>query len=393
MTTDVIPSGPEDLTLVRTPRSARTRRRVGIEEELLLVDASTFRPVPMADAIVGATAARVCTASGTLLEREVKGEQVEVVSRPVFTFEQIVQAVIEGRRAADAAAREVGARAVALATAPVLCETHLVSDARYERMSAQFGLTMAEQLTCGFHVHVSVESRHEGVAILDRIRPWLPVLLALSANSPFWRGVDSDFASYRYQAWGRWPSAGPFDPFGSAAAYDQIVEQMVATGVAMDPGMIYFDARLSHHVPTVEIRIADVCLAPEDAAVLAVLVRALVEAAARDWAAGMPFDDTPTTLLRLGSWLASRGGVRGELLHPVTLTPCPARDAVTALLDHVEQHFVSPAEAARVHAGVREILRRGTGADFQRCSMIAAGSPEGVVEDAAARTLAVPSAG
>ncbi|MFE7844116.1 glutamate--cysteine ligase [Microbacterium sp. NPDC057407] len=391
MTTDVIPSGFEGLSLV--PARGRTPTRlVGIEEELLLFDAVTFEPVASADAIVGPTTSRVCTPSGTLLEREVKGEQIEVVSRPVLTFDQILQTVVDGRRAADAAAREVGARAVALATAPVLCETHLISDARYERMSERFGLTMVEQLTCGFHVHVDVRSRHEGVAILDRIRPWLPVLLAVSANSPFWRGVDSAFASYRYQAWGRWPSAGPYDPFGSVAAYDEMVAQMVATGVALDPGMIYFDARLSHHVPTVEIRIADVCLVPEDAAVLAALVRALVETAAQEWAAGVPFDDTPTTVLRLSSWLASRGGVTGELLHPVTLTPRPAVEAVAALLDHVKLGFASPAEAARVRAGVGDILRRGTGADLQRRAMAAAGSAEGVVRDAAARTVAPPFA-
>ena len=200
--------------------------------------------------------------SRAVLEFEVKREQIEVVSPPLFTLDELAATIIEGRRAADRAARRVGARAVALATATVRCEPHAVPTPRYDRMRERFGLTLDEQLTCGFHVHVGIESVDEGVAVLDRIRPWLPVLLALSANSPFWQGEDTHFASYRYQAWGRWPTAGPYDRFGSAEGYAAAVEAILDTEVSLDAGMIYFDARLSAHAPTVEVRIADVCFRP-----------------------------------------------------------------------------------------------------------------------------------
>lgn len=229
--------------------------------------------------------------------------------------------------------------------------------------------------------------------MLDRIRPWLPMLLALSANSPFWRGGDTDFASYRYQAWGRWPSAGPYDRFGSAAGYRAAVEQAVATGVALDDGMIYFDARLSSHAPTVEVRIADVCLAPEDAATLATLIRALVDRAADDWRAGVPAIDLPTSVLRLASWRASRSGIERDLLHPLIGTPCPAAAAIDALLHHVGGHFTDEAERTFAHRGVAAILRRGTGARQQRAAHGACGSLEGVVADAVLRTHADPRQG
>ena len=93
---------------------------------------------------------------------------------------------------------------------------------------------------------------------------WLPVLLALSANSPFWQGRDTGYASFRSQAWTRFPTAGPTEIFGSAAAYEARAAGLVDTGVLLDRGMIYFDARLSHKYPTVEIRVADVCLHAED---------------------------------------------------------------------------------------------------------------------------------
>ena len=364
-------------------------RRIGVEEELLLVDAETFRPVPVVDDAIG-TAPRSVVAHGALLEHEVKREQIEVVSPPLSTYGELVEAIVDGRRAADEAARPVGARAAALATSPLACDSHVVTTPRFDRMRERFGLTMDEQLTCGFHVHVSIDGREEGVGVLDRIRPWLPVLLALSANSPFWQGADSTFASYRYQAWGRWPSAGAYEPFGSAAGYAAAVDEMIATGVAFDAGMVYFDARLSNHAPTVEVRVADVCLAAEDAATLAVLIRALVETAAAGWRAGEPVDDVAGRVLRLASWRASRSGVGGELLHPLSRRPVPAREAVHDLYRHARERFATTEEEVRVRHGLAEILRRGAGADLQRAELARHGTTAAVARRAVDLTHRVP---
>ena len=110
----------------------------------------------------------------------------------------------------------VGVQVAALATSPIPVEPEPTTKPRYRRMAGAFGLTAQEQLTCGCHVHVQIDSDEEGVAVLDRIQPWLAGLLALSGNSPFWQGLDSSYASFRYQAWGRWPCSGPTGWFGSA---------------------------------------------------------------------------------------------------------------------------------------------------------------------------------
>jgi carboxylate-amine ligase len=375
--------------LTASPRSRVTSaprvRTVGVEEELLLVDAATLQPVPVADRIVG-HAFTGGTGGGIFLELEAKREQIEVVSPPLRTFDELHSTIVAGRRAADEAARSVGARAVALATAPPLCASHRANVPRYERMEEQFALTMQEQLTCGFHVHVGVDSAEEGVAVLDRLRPWLPVLLALSANSPFWQGVDTGFASYRYQAWGRWPTAGAYDLFGSVDAYAATVQQLIAADVCLDPGMVYFDARLSSHVPTVEIRIADVCQFPEDAAAIASLCRALVQKAAVDWRSGVPADEIPTGLLRLASWRASRFGLDHKLVHPVTRQLVPSHDAVHALVDHLAGSYPDQAEEDRTRLAVTDILRCGNGATQQRRAMSADGNTDDIIADALVRT-------
>ncbi|WP_228985061.1 YbdK family carboxylate-amine ligase, partial [Streptomyces sp. DH12] len=146
----------------------------------------------------------------------------------------------------------------ALATSPLPVSPAVGVNERYRWMERQYGIATREQLVLGCHVHVSVESDEEGVAVLDRLRPWLAVLTALSANSPFWQGKDSGYASYRSRVWQRWPSAGPTELFESPERYHRRVADMVATGAILDEGMIYFDARLSERYPTVEVRVSDV---------------------------------------------------------------------------------------------------------------------------------------
>ena len=241
----------------------------------------------------------------------------------------------------------------ALGTSPLAVEPTLSSKDRYRRMGRRFGLTVAEELTCGCHVHVGIDSDEEGVGALDRIRPWLAPLLALTANSPFWQGADSGYASYRSQVWQRWPSAGPYAPFGSPDTYHDTVAAMIDSDTVLDLGMVYFDARLSAQHPTLEVRVADVCLDVDDAVLLAALVRALVETAVRAWRAGRRADPVRLELLRLAAWRAGRSGVDGMLLDPCTLAPGPGR------------RRARPARHAR-HAGAGRRGRPGRGAGAAR---------------------------
>ena len=277
----------------------------------------------------------------------------------------------------------MGVQVAALGTSPVPVEPETTTKPRYRRMAEAFGLTAQEQLTCGCHVHVRVESDEEGVAVLDRIQPWLATLLALSANSPFWQGVDSSYASFRYQAWGRWPCSGPTEWFGSAQAYQATVAGMVGTGTLLDSGMVYFDARLSQHYPTLEVRIADVCLRHEDAVLIAALVRALVETEARAWQQDAAPLRMRAELLRLAAWRASRSGLDGALIDPFTGRPDQAAAVVSLLLDHVRDALADAGDLAAVSGLVADVRRRGNGAAFQRNAFRRTGRLRDVVSAAA----------
>ena len=156
--------------------------------------------------------------------------------------------------------------------------------------------------------------------------------------------------------------------FGTAPAYQEVVQQMVRTGTLLDTGMIYFDARLSEHYPTVEIRIADVCLHADDAVLIAALARALVETEARAWREGRATGHARPELLRLAAWRASRSGLDDTLLNPVTGLPEEAVAVVHTLLDHVGGALSEAGDSAVVTELLAAVLARGNGAVFQRAA-------------------------
>lgn len=302
------------------------------------------------------------------VEAELKQQQVEIASDKHESMEAVLADLRERRAEAARAARGQGVEVVALATAPHKIRPNTTDDERYLHMAGEFGLLAREQLTCGCHVHVEISSPEEGVAVLDRIRPWLAVVLALSANSPFWQGQDTGFASYRHELWGRWPSAGPTELFTSAARYRELVAALVETPALMDRKMVYFDARLSERYPTVEIRVADVCLDVADAALLAALCRGLVDTAAAAWRAEEPPDPVRLELLRAAAWTAAHSGLADRLLDPTTQRPVPAAQAVDALIRHVQPALAEAGDEERVRAGVADVLARGNGAQRQQAA-------------------------
>jgi carboxylate-amine ligase len=344
-------------------------RSIGVEEELLLVDAASGEPRSVAAEVLEAAASRgerdtaPTSDVGGSVDHELQRQQVETDTPPERELGALEADLRAWRERVRLSALEAGVRVLASGTSPLAGPVSRIRRPRYDRMAQRFGLTLDEQLVCGCHVHVGVESDDEAVRVLDRLGRWLPVLLALSANSPWWNGRETGYASYRAQVMTRWPTSGPTPHFGSVAAYRRGGDDVVGTGVALDEGMLYADARASAQHPTVEVRVADVCLDVRDTVLVAALVRSLVDTAAADRA-----DDASCSrdLVRLATWRSSRYGLDGELLDPATMRPRPAAQVVDALLEHVDGALGESGDRARVHSGVAGLLDRGTGASRQR---------------------------
>lgn len=348
-------------------------RSIGIEEEFLLVSPDGT-PRAVAAAVLQHASARTPEVTddagpGGELEKEFTQEQVETSTHPCTDLDALLTEVRAGRSRADSSAQHAGARVAALGTAPQRVEGTVIANHRARQIRTEFGQVARDQLTCGCHVHVEVQDDDEGVVVLDHLRRWTPVLLALSANSPYYQGEDTSYASFRSQVWGRWPTAGPTAPFGDVATYRAVVRQLLGSGTILDDGMIYFDARLSARYPTVEVRVPDVCLDPADAVLQGALVRALADTAvARSDAerAAETADQPRTEMMRVAAWRAARSGLSGQLVSPVHGASAPAADVVGELLAHARPALEAAGDLEWVSSRLKELLARGNGAIRQR---------------------------
>jgi glutamate---cysteine ligase / carboxylate-amine ligase len=367
-------------------------RTVGIEEELLLIDPETraigSRSPQVLKEFREHRADHDTGVADNQLDREFYRHQVEIRSRPATDLDEIRAQVISARRYAAESAEAAGLAIAASGIVPRGGGPLEVSDDdRYRTMLTTYRRIGAYGAVCGLHVHVAVDSDEEGVAVIDRIAPWLPVLIAIAANSPFHDGEDTGYASWRSETWRRWPSAGVTEQFGSLAGYRAACRFLIESGAAGDERMLYLAARLSPRNPTVEVRVADACTDLEDALLVAALTRGLVETAARDAAAGRGPDRWRSEALRACHWKAARYGVSEALVHPVRREQAPAREVLDALAEHVGDVLEDAGDADLVAEGIGRVTTH-SGASLQRAAYERTGSVEGVVDDLIERTRA-----
>ena len=363
-------------------------RKVGVEEELLLVDPATGELANSAGAVLHEHRTERGGTPPTSASRDLEGEllrhMVETHTEPTADLAEIARQLRQARRTAIAAAEESGVAVVAVATAPLGAVTPAVSaNPRYERIVQEFGDTGRGAGTLGMHVHVDVADDEEGVRVIDGLRPWLPLLTALTSNSPYASGRDTGYASWRQQVWTRWPTCGTAEPFGSAAEYRRVSDTLIRVGAALDDGMLYYEARLSATYPTVEIRVADTCTDVDDAVLATALTRALVETLAER---SGPRDPARSDLLRAAWWRAARYGLTGDLVHPLTWDLVSAAEALRALAEEVGPALDSAGDSALVDDGLARLATSGTGARRQRQAFERTGDLQGVVADLVART-------
>ncbi|RYP91754.1 hypothetical protein DL770_002098 [Monosporascus sp. CRB-9-2] len=349
---------------------------LGIEEELHLVDLKTWR-----------LCARAPQVLAQLPERHFKAElqrtTVETNTDVMHTLGDLREELLNKRRQVIEAAASLGLGIAAVGIAPRsdFSDFELTANGRFARMQEQYRLLVDEQLICGLQIHVGVINRDLAVRISQRVERDLPALLALSASSPYWNGDDTGYASMRNIIGTRWPSSGSPGPVASAAEYDEMLADLVASGVIGDKKMAYFDVRPSLSGPTVELRVCDSCPIIDDVVLITGLFRAMVRAAEQDIEAGVSYEQWPVPLYRAAMWQAARGGLSGNLLDA---TPHPKpREAVLVIRDLVQR--LRP--QLEVLGDWDEVLRlsemtlhRGNSADRQRAAFAEHGNLDDVMQ-------------
>ena len=291
---------------------------LGVEEEFVLLDPSTGATV-----LAGPELVRLLGGEPGI-QQELMRFQVETGTRVCTGLDEAGRELIRLRRLAAAAAASLGCRLVASGVAPYRTPglAAVTPQPRYQELARRYGPVVAEAGTCGCHVHVGVPSREAGVQVLARLRPGLAPLLAVAANSPIADGHDTGWASWRYPIWSRWPTATPPAAWPYAAAYDTAVRRLIGQGAALDERSVYFLARLSPRYPTVEVRVADVCLDVGTAVLLAGLTRALVATALAEARRGTPAPAAPARHVAKQPGPPRRGtGSPGRAADPVAGQP------------------------------------------------------------------------
>jgi glutamate---cysteine ligase / carboxylate-amine ligase len=356
----------------------------GVEEEFLLVDPASGEPVAR-----NARVAELAAQAGVELELELTSCQVETTSAVCSSSDDLRRDLSRLRRAAAVAATEAGARLLAVSLPPTVPVSFPVTDKpRYRDIAERFGMIAHEQGISGCHVHVAVADRDLAVQVSNRLRPWLPLLLALTANSAVYRSADSGHASWRSVLWARWPSSGPPPFFDSADDYDATVQMMLKTGAMLDDGMVYWDVRPSANYPTVEVRVADVPATVAETVLYGTLVRALVMTVVDEHERGEPMPQPGAHELKAAYWKAARYGLEGELIDLVGgHAPRPAPVLLDALIEHLEPALTALGERDMVRSELARIVAAGNGAARQRRAWRRRGEVGDVVEEAAAATV------
>ncbi|MFF0430898.1 glutamate--cysteine ligase [Streptomyces sp. NPDC004327] len=365
---------------------------MGVEEEFVLVDLTTRAPVNRAPQVIRRAGQRL----GDQVQTELFEAQIEICTRATASRGDLHDELARLRAEVGAAAREAHCVPVACGT-PVLPpeETLTVTDsARYRLMAGRFaslltrenGVAREDGLVCGCHVHLGTFDRERALALAQHMRPWLPVLQALAGNSPYARRHDTGYQSWRAVEHARWPTVGPTPVLDDEPQYLAHVERLVRDGTILDNRMVYWHARPSEHVPTLEIRIADANAELDTVVLLAILMRGLATTLLSRVHASVPPPRVPGSWLLRAHRLAAARGLTGTGLDPADGRERPAADLVDTLIAEARPGLDLTGDTAWAYEQWQRIRTDGGGAARQRAVFHRHGRLIEVVDSLAAAT-------
>jgi len=332
---------------------------IGIEEELMILDARTLE-------LVNAIEAMLEPAPAGEIKPELMESVLEISTDPCANVSQagaqlraLRAQVIETAAAKDMAIGSAGTHPFAMWE-----DQRIVARPRYRDLISALRFVARQELIFGMHVHVGVDDPDKAIHVANGMRVHIPVLLGLSANSPFWRADATGLASTRTPIFRAFPRVGVPPTYQNWEDYERRIEFMIRAGVIEDYTYLWHDVRPHPSFGTVEVRVMDSQTHIEHSLGMAALVQALVKELAEHFDAGQTLSDYPFEMLDENKWLAARHGLEGELVDLPGSDRVPTRALARRLIDRMREHCQDLGSESDLNA-VEDLLARGNGAARQ----------------------------
>jgi glutamate---cysteine ligase / carboxylate-amine ligase len=333
---------------------------LGIEEELMIVDGETYD-------LVNAIEQLLDDVPDGEIKPELMESVLEISTNPCANTAEAGAQLRALRRGVRDKAMGHGLTIGSAGTHPFALweQQRIVGRTRYRDLISALRFVARQELIFGMHVHVGVDDADKAVHVANGMRVHLPVLLALSANSPFWRSDQTGLRSTRTPIFRAFPRVGIPPAYRDWDDYSRQIDFMVRSGVMEDYTYLWYDVRPHPRFGTVEIRVCDSQTRIEHTLGLAALIQAMVRELCEHYAAGAHFGDYPWQMLDENKWLAARHGLDGELVDLPERRRVPTRDLARRLYDRLGDHAQDLGSGAEFE-GVLDLLERGNGAQRQR---------------------------
>ena len=336
---------------------------IGIEEEYQTVD-------PVTGELRSHIQVELLEKGEKLLQERVKAEMhqsvVEVGTSVCRTIKEAKEEVKKLRRDIIRLARENGLRLASVATHPFsdwrTQEIH--PDERYKNIVEDMQLVARANLIFGLHVHIGIDDRETAIHMMNHARYFLPHILALSTNSPFWLGMNTGLKSYRCKVFDKFPRTNIPDYFPSWGEYENFIKLLIKTNCIDNAKKIWWDIRPHPFFNTIEFRVCDIPMRADETIALAALIQATVAKLYKLYTANQGFRLYRRALIMENKWRAARYGLDGKLIDFGKQKEVPARDLVHEYLDFVDD-VVDELDSRQELEYIHKILETGSGADRQ----------------------------
>lgn len=339
---------------------------LGVEEELMIVDGQTYDLVNAIETLLDEDEPTAREGVAGQIKPELMESVLEIATDPCAN---VAEAASQLRALRTEARDRAGTHDLTIGSAgthpfAMWEDQRIVGRERYRDLISALRFVARQELIFGMHVHVGVDDPDKAIHVADGMRVHLPVLLALSCNSPFWRADQTGMLSTRTPIFRAFPRVGMPPAFGSWDSFERQIEFMVRSGVIEDYTYLWWDVRPHPKLGTVEVRVCDSQTRVEHTVALTALIQAMVKELCEHFDAGAPLGRYPWQMLDENKWLAARHGLDGWLVDLPSSDKVATKDLARRLVERLRPHAEDLGGADHLD-GIEDLIARGNGAARQ----------------------------